>query len=204
MAGSEPWTTHPQSEQDLILDGPALRALSHPVRVQILDLLRQHGPSTASRLAGQLGLNSGATSYHLRQLASADLVAEDAALGNNRDRWWRAAVRSTYFDPAAVQADPEAAMAYLNVIARSYAERLVEFGYRLPDLPGNWSGSATMSDCRLLLTAPEAAQMISEISTVIAQYRRADDAGDGTACPAGAKEVHVQVHVMPQLTEPAP
>ena len=173
------------------------------MRVQILDLLRRHGPSTASRLAGQLGINSGATSYHLRQLASADLVAEDAALGNNRDRWWRVITRSMYFDAASVQTDPEAAMAYLNAIARSYAERLIEFGYRLPALPDSWSSSATMSDYRLALTASETSELISEIGAVIARYRRADDAEMAATRPAGAADVQVQLQVMPQLPQPA-
>jgi DNA-binding transcriptional ArsR family regulator len=48
-------------------DPTALRALSHPVRLRMLGLLRSEGPSTASRLAERLGLNSGATSYHLRK-----------------------------------------------------------------------------------------------------------------------------------------
>jgi DNA-binding transcriptional ArsR family regulator len=46
-----------------------LKALSHPVRVQMLGILRIDGPATATMLASRLGLNTGATSYHLRQLA---------------------------------------------------------------------------------------------------------------------------------------
>ena len=51
-------------------DVAALRALGHPVRLRILGLLRADGPATATALAQRLGLNSGATSYHLRQLAA--------------------------------------------------------------------------------------------------------------------------------------
>ena len=46
-----------------------LRALSHPTRLKMLMLLRLGGPATATQLAQQLKLNTGATSYHLRQLA---------------------------------------------------------------------------------------------------------------------------------------
>jgi len=54
----------------------------------MLELLRE-GPSTASRLARALGESSGATSYHLRALAKADLVEEEPERKNGRERWWR-------------------------------------------------------------------------------------------------------------------
>ena len=56
----------------------------------MLGILRFDGPSTATALAKRLGLNSGATSYHLRQLALHGLIEEAEGLGNKRDRWWQA------------------------------------------------------------------------------------------------------------------
>src|SRR5690606_19778936 len=50
-------------------DAMALRALAHPQRMRMLAMLRIDGPATATALAERMGLNSGATSYHLRQLA---------------------------------------------------------------------------------------------------------------------------------------
>ena len=52
-----------------------MRALAHPVRMRILELLAQ-GPSTATRLAGEIGESTGSTSYHLRALAKAELTTE--------------------------------------------------------------------------------------------------------------------------------
>ena len=51
----------------------------------MLELLRM-GPSTASMLAREAGESSGATSYHLRELAKAGFVEEDPERGNARDR----------------------------------------------------------------------------------------------------------------------
>ena len=53
-------------EQLRRLDSGALKALAHPLRVRIFDLLSAHGPQTASSLASMLGETSGSTSYHLR------------------------------------------------------------------------------------------------------------------------------------------
>ena len=63
-------------------------AMAHPLRLEILGLLAE-GPSTASKLARELGESSGSTSYHLRILARAGAVVEAPEVGNRRERWWR-------------------------------------------------------------------------------------------------------------------
>lgn len=70
---------------------PALRALAHPLRVEIMNELSDFGPATASMLAERLGESSGATSYHLRQLAKHEIIVEDDERGKGRERWWRMA-----------------------------------------------------------------------------------------------------------------
>src|SRR5689334_10789603 len=78
-------TEHKDDEQD---DVKAIRALAHPLRLRLLDLLRFEGPSTATKLAGLVGESSGATSYHLRMLAQYGYV-EEAEATDNRERWWK-------------------------------------------------------------------------------------------------------------------
>jgi DNA-binding transcriptional ArsR family regulator len=80
--------SHPA--RDAAHDARALHALTHPLRVRLLGLLRREGPATASQLARRTGLSSGSTSYHLRRLGAAGLADEDTGRGNGRDRWWRA------------------------------------------------------------------------------------------------------------------
>jgi DNA-binding transcriptional ArsR family regulator len=71
-----------------MLDAGALRALAHPLRVEIFDILSQYGPQTASSLAARTGESSGATSYHLRALARENLIREVEGRGSGRERWW--------------------------------------------------------------------------------------------------------------------
>ncbi|MBE1874497.1 winged helix-turn-helix domain-containing protein [Myceligenerans pegani] len=69
--------------------GPgAIRALAHPLRLRILDLLSTRGSLTASKLGEIVGESSGSTSYHLRQLAKHGLVREVEGKGTARERWW--------------------------------------------------------------------------------------------------------------------
>ncbi len=70
------------------LDSSALKALAHPLRVQIFDLLAARGPQTASSLAALVGETSGSTSYHLRALAAHDFIQEVEGRGTARERWW--------------------------------------------------------------------------------------------------------------------
>ena len=100
---TEPWTS-------LRLDAAALRVLAHPLRSRLLSRLRVDGPSTATDLAGVLGTNTGATSYHLRKLESVGLVA-DTGDGEGRRRLWRASTRSHSFDPSDHRDDDDASAA---------------------------------------------------------------------------------------------
>ncbi|MDP2774304.1 MAG: helix-turn-helix domain-containing protein [Nocardioides sp.] len=103
----------------------ALKALTHPVRLRMLGLLRTEGPATATRLATRLGLNSGATSYHLRQLARHGFVVDDEERGNARERWWRAA-RSTATDNTAADPDASTFSDWVIRLSPQRAQALVE------------------------------------------------------------------------------
>ena len=91
-------TPPPPGKSVAVHDVRALRALAHPLRMSLLAALRSDGPSTASRLADRLGESSGATSYHLRQLAGFGFVEEVPGEGSARERWWRALHRSTRWE----------------------------------------------------------------------------------------------------------
>lgn len=106
-----------------MLEAGALKALAHPLRVQIYDILSQFGPQTASSLAERLGESSGATSYHLRALAKHDLIREVEGLGTARERWWerpRGAVSMT--NPEAIKT-PAGRAATEVVVAEFYRRR---------------------------------------------------------------------------------
>src|SRR3954453_18328681 len=95
-------------ERSIVRPGlEGLKVLSHPGRLRMLGLLRSEGPATATTLATRLGLNSGATSYHLRQLEKHGFVVEDTERGNARDRWWRAAHSTTQTDSAHITSPEE-------------------------------------------------------------------------------------------------
>jgi len=66
-----------------------LKALAHPLRQRILYHLAFAGPSTSTSIADAFGESSGATSYHLRQLARFGFIEEIKERSRGRERWWR-------------------------------------------------------------------------------------------------------------------
>src|SRR3954464_897790 len=61
------------------LDAASLKALAHPLRVQIMRALDLREQMSVTSLAAELGETTGAVSYHLRQLARHGLVEEGDA-----------------------------------------------------------------------------------------------------------------------------
>jgi DNA-binding transcriptional ArsR family regulator len=185
----------PDPERDVVLDARTLRALAHPMRTRIVGLLRAHGPQTATGLAQRLGVNSGATSYHLRELAKAGLVVEDESRGNARDRWWRSAYRKTFFqDEALYEREPEAAQTYLRAVAQQYAENMFRAVDELETLPKNWRSAGTLSDYGFHLTPKQLQELLGELEGVLAKYRSEPDAPR----PRGARPVAVQIQAFPR------
>ncbi|MGW0568382.1 ArsR/SmtB family transcription factor [Streptomyces tauricus] len=193
--------TSPRSDthQDtVVLDAKGLRALAHPVRVQLLGLLRKYGPSTATRLAERLGVNSGTASYHLRQLGAAGLVEEDTERGNARERWWRSAHSRTWFnDPGLAEWEPEATLAYLQSVAAVYTARTERALGELQTMPRAWRDAFDMSDWVLRLTPEEAAGLYEELRGVLGRYRQ-DTPEAAAAAPEGAERFSVITHLLPE------
>ncbi|MEU5688421.1 ArsR/SmtB family transcription factor [Streptomyces venezuelae] len=103
-----------------------LRALAQPRRQQMLQHLTVHGPATSATLARALGLNTGATSYHLRELARYGFVEETRGSGHGRERWWRAVPGDRRFPPRSRQS-PEMRLVMDELNRLSYAADLELF-----------------------------------------------------------------------------
>jgi DNA-binding transcriptional ArsR family regulator len=184
---------HPTVE----LAGAALRALSHPMRNRMLGLLRMYGPATATTLANRLGVNTGATSYHLRQLAEAGLALEDDSRGNARDRWWKAAHMGTSFDKGALlQSEPELAMGFLHGIGQLYAENMFRAIDELQTQSPEWVEASLISDYLFQLSPAGLKSMMTEVQAVFEKY-----SSDLTQpLPDGAEQVTVQIQAFPRET----
>ncbi|MEV0389541.1 helix-turn-helix domain-containing protein [Nonomuraea sp. NPDC050643] len=186
-------------DRTVVLDAKGLRALAHPVRVQLVDLLRKHGPSTATRLAERLGVNSGTASYHLRRLGAAGFVEEDAERGNARERWWRSVHHTTRLTgDELTESEPEAVLAYMQSVAALYNMRTQRALNEMLTMPKAWRDMLDLSSFALRLTPEEGRRLREELGEVIARYRR-DVPGE--PAPDGAARVSLITELLPEPPE---
>lgn len=155
----------------------ALKALTHPLRLRMLGILRIEGPATATTLATRLGLNTGATSYHLRQLEKHGFVVEDTERGNARDRWWKAAHQATMTDTAQPTdpAEKETLEAYLQAVVVTATQTLQRSVEELPLLPPEWSDATTYSDWVTRLTPARAKAFVEQIADLLSSTEEDED-----------------------------
>ncbi|MFE7465296.1 helix-turn-helix domain-containing protein [Streptomyces sp. NPDC057499] len=183
------------------VDARSLRGLAHPLRLRLLGALREFGPATASALAARLGESSGATSYHLRQLAAYGFVEDDPERGKGRERWWRAAHRGTVFDSGRflTHPDPEvrgAVGVVMHEIATAHARELNTWIGTMREWPEEWNEGWDISDFQMRLTPDLALELIGKVHELIESYR--DLVPEGTE---GAANVRSHVHLFPRPAE---
>lgn len=186
-----------------VTDVRALRALAHPLRNRLLGLLRLHGPSTASQLGRLVGESSGATSYHLRQLAEYGFVEEVEGRGTARERWWRARHRMTSWEAADVLAK-EGGAELEDELRRQqlagHARVLNAWQSQEHELDPAWSAAADLSDYALRLRPDEAKTLARELHAVMTRWLEAHPAEQ----PAeGSELVSVLIDVVPLKEWPA-
>ncbi|MFE0640420.1 ArsR/SmtB family transcription factor [Streptomyces sp. NPDC058877] len=187
----------PEQYPNRMLDPRSLRAIAHPLRIQLLRALRRHGPATASQLAERLGESSGATSYHLRQLAAHDFITDDPTLGKGRERWWRAAHHGTLFDETLHgNPDPEVQGALdlvMHEVATIHTQEMSTWVATRHTWDESWHGAWDFSDFRLTLPPERLRELNGKIHALIDEYR---DGADPEA--PGAAPVRMHLHAFPQ------
>ena len=182
----------------LRLDRRALRVLAHPLRSRLLTALRSAGPATATVLAHSLSTNTGATSYHLRKLASVGLVDETEE-GRGRERWWRASTASHGWTERDVAGDPDAEAAsdwlkrhYLQEFADRYERWLDQAAH----WPIDWRTAAESGDAMLQLSPARLTELNAELVALLDRYRDPDPEDPD------ARPVAVYHHMFPITPSP--
>ena len=181
-----------------LTDPKAMRALAHPVRMALLDLIAVAGTLTATQASEALGESPANCAFHLRTLAKYGFVRE-AGGGRGRERPWTR-TRRTISISSTEQDNPQAAIA-AGALGSVYFERWVErargvFGSR-ERLPG-WEHATQMNRSAVFLTAEETEQVAREFQEIINRYRGRER--DVSQRPADGLPVEVAFFTSP-LTE---
>jgi len=176
-----------------------LRGIAHPLRIRMLGILRTDGPATATMLAERLGQNTGAASYHLRQLAEYGFVAEVPELGTRRERWWRASHANTPLSDADLAQEPDGpAAVFLRSLAEVWADNLMRAVEAAPGLSAEWRAAEDFGDYAFTLTPGQAAGLMAELHGVLKRTAAASRPDPETPAPADAARVTFQFQLFPE------
>lgn len=95
-----------QASVRVLNDPEALQVLGHPLRVQILEALRE--PASAAAVARQIGQPRQKVNYHLKELDGAGLVEQvrERRVGNFVETVFQAVARSFLVSPEVAWSDP--------------------------------------------------------------------------------------------------
>ncbi|MEV7386597.1 helix-turn-helix domain-containing protein [Streptomyces sp. NPDC091215] len=192
----------PEQHEIRQLDARSLRGLAHPLRMELLDALRRHGPATASMLAGRLGESSGATSYHLRQLAAHGFVEDAPEHGKGRERWWQVVKQGIAMGDALLQdATPEvrgAADLFLHEIANAHARELTSWVATRDEWLPKWADHAMdLSDWSLRLPPARSRELIRRMHELIKEYDGLEEFEDDP----DAEYIRIHSHLFPIETD---
>jgi Helix-turn-helix domain len=168
-------------------DPRALRALAHPVRWRLIDLLVSEGTATATRCAEVLGESVASCSYHLSMLAKYGYI-EEAPGRTGREKPWRLTspdqdLRGTGLGPEGELAVEAAAEAFLE---HEFARAMQRLRHRSLE-PRQWR--PTLLGETTWLTEDEYAAVKQELFAVVERYRR--DIPDPSQRPDGCRETRM-------------
>jgi DNA-binding transcriptional ArsR family regulator len=173
-----------------LTDPRAMRALAHPLRLALIELLWREGSVNATEAAAELGESQPSCSFHIRQLAKFGFVEEVEGV-RGRARPWRLSRRG--LRSANVHDDPEADIAWA-ALERLLRDR--QMGRYREWLEGRsrysrpWREAAYHSQ-RVAWLTPAELEGVAEQVTALFAGLFPDRREDPAARPAGALPVEL-------------
>jgi hypothetical protein len=172
-----------------IEDASAMRALAHPLKWTLMDVLLTEGTATSTRCAQLTGESQATCSFHLRQLARYGLV-EEAPSTSKKERPWRLATVEQSW--SRVQPDHERAEA-VRELERVFVQHefatLMRWVRTAPAYGDEWQRASMRAGAIAWLTADELADLRDQIEELMLAFR--DRVTDPAKRPAGSRLVRL-------------
>jgi len=182
-------TNESAADQPTAPDPRALRALAHPLRWQLIDLIGSETTATATRCAEVLGESVASCSYHLGILGKygyIELVPGQAG----KEKPWRLASQQQNLDPGDL--DTEGALAAEAAAGAFLDHELARMKQRLSRLglePEPWRAASLLIGNTTWMTAEELRGITDRLKQLLLAHR--ERAADPASRPPGAREVRL-------------
>jgi DNA-binding transcriptional ArsR family regulator len=154
-----------------LTDAKVMRALAHPTRIDLLELIAREGELTATRAAELLDMTPANCSFHLRRLAENGFVQE-ASRGPGRTRSWKIGSVGHSWDGVGADAETTAAAAALTsaVLERDVGRLREWLLVREQWAEPEWRRAAFVSEALMYLTREELEQLGASILERVIGY----------------------------------
>jgi predicted ArsR family transcriptional regulator len=170
-----------------ITDPKALRALAHPLRWQLLEIVGREGTATATQCARETGESVANCSYHLNLLAKYNYV-EQAEGGQGREKPWRMVQPGISLDSADLDTDGALAVRAASGAFLDYELNQIRERHAVEHLePPEWRHAVGVENTHDYLTAEEAQQMRLVVRELMGKFR--ERRTNPELRPAGARPV---------------
>ncbi|HEY6538966.1 MAG TPA: helix-turn-helix domain-containing protein [Candidatus Dormibacteraeota bacterium] len=161
----------PQTSLRRVSDARTIRALAHPVRIALIELLSIEGPMTATQASERIGESPTTCSFHLRQLARYGFV-EEAGTGPGRNRPWKMTTIGMTAAPSESDGEADTALTLLRRLFRErYLGRLQTWDDTRPRYPQEWRDAGNESQFVMFATPTEARAVSQEVFSIMMRYR---------------------------------
>jgi hypothetical protein len=179
-----------------LTDPMAMRAMAHPVRMALLELLEATPALTATQASEVLGESPANCAFHLRTLAKYGFVRE-AGGGKGRERPWALMHRSIRVNTLK-QPDKQAQLA-ASRLTQAWQERTLERirrAFSVDSWPADWGQAVQASDSTRYMTAAELVEVAAEFRAIVDRY--ASRLNDPASRPPGALPVSIAYYTFPK------
>lgn len=154
-----------------LADPQVLRALAHPARLRILDVVRDRQSATATQVSAALGESVASCSYHLRILAKYGFIRPAEHRGGREKPWAPASVTATLSTTNLSRADRARAAAFARAGRQSFVELLERWAAETDEHPSDWQEATfSLGYDGLTLTSVELMAMSQEVAAVVDRY----------------------------------
>ena len=183
-----------------VTESAALKALAHPLRLGLLELLISEGPRTATEAAGLVGSSPSNCSWHLRKLAEHGFVREVAGAAG-RSRPWRAVSEGLVWGDDDMDAEASTAGdALTDMLLERELQRLRAARASSAQESAAWRGATSVHEARLWLTADEAKQLSEQMAGLFSTHE--DRLRQHDSRPEGARLVSMVGWLVPNGPPP--
>jgi DNA-binding transcriptional ArsR family regulator len=162
---------HRAHEDRVLTDPRAIRALAHPARLTVLDLLAGGRQLTATACAEAAGLSPSAMSYHLRALEKWGFVERVENTDDGRERPWRATPGGWRIESSEGPEVGPAVNAIVGISLDRVAADVRRWFVHERDAPPVWRDAAGVETSVVWMTADEAAALGERYQELVDGYR---------------------------------